>query len=54
MAKRAVDEGADLPLAEGIALEQRLFREVFTTEDARTGVESFLEHGAGKADFTGR
>ena len=30
------------------------FVEVFGTEDAATGVQSFLEHGPGKARFTGR
>ena len=35
-------------------LEQRLFVEVFKSEDARTGVASFLEHGPGKAKFEGR
>jgi hypothetical protein len=28
--------------------------EVFRTDDARIGVASFLEHGPGKATFTGR
>jgi enoyl-CoA hydratase/carnithine racemase len=54
LAKRAVDDGLDGPLAAGLALEQDLFAEVFGTEDARTGVASFLEHGPGKARFTGR
>jgi hypothetical protein len=27
---------------------------VFGTEDATTGVRSFLEHGPGKAEFSGR
>jgi len=26
---------------------------VFTTDDSRIGVASFLEHGPGKAEFTG-
>ena len=30
------------------------FVEVFATEDARTGVASFLENGPGKAKFAGR
>jgi hypothetical protein len=30
------------------------FVEVFHTEDSRTGVASFLEHGPGKAAFAGR
>jgi enoyl-CoA hydratase len=54
LAKRAIDEGLQGPLAAGIALEQELFAEVFATEDARIGVASFLEHGPGKATFTGR
>ena len=53
-AKRAIDEGLDLPLAEGLALESRLFAELFDTEDQKTGMASFLEHGPGKATFTGR
>ena len=54
MAKRAVDEGLDGTLAEGLALERELFEAVFRTEDAATGVASFLEHGPGKAEFQGR
>jgi enoyl-CoA hydratase len=54
LAKRAIDEGLDGALAEGLSLEQELFADVFATEDARIGVASFLEHGPGKADFVGR
>ena len=54
LAKRAIDDGLDLSLADGLALEQDLFEEVFTTDDAAIGVASFLEHGPGKATFTGR
>jgi len=53
-AKRAIDEGLDLPLAQGLALETRLFAELFATEDQKTGMRSFLENGPGKATFTGR
>ena len=53
-AKRAIDEGVDLPWPTGIDLELDLFLEVFETEDARRGVESFFEHGPGKAAFEGR
>jgi enoyl-CoA hydratase/carnithine racemase len=53
-AKKAVDEGLDLPLREGLALESRLFAELFDTEDQVTGMRSFLENGPGKATFTGR
>jgi enoyl-CoA hydratase len=54
MAKRAIDEGLDGSLADGLDLERRLFSEVFGTEDSVIGVRSFLEHGPGKAEFTGR
>jgi enoyl-CoA hydratase len=51
--KRAIDDGLDRSLADGLALERAAFIEVFHTDDARTGVASFLEHGPGKATFTG-
>ncbi|MGZ4797854.1 MAG: enoyl-CoA hydratase/isomerase family protein, partial [Acidimicrobiia bacterium] len=54
LAKRAIDEGLDGSLARGLDLEAHAFVEVFGTEDARTGVASFLEHGPGKATFAGR
>src|SRR5262249_41736960 len=54
MAKRAIDTGLDGSLADGLDLEQRLFADVFGTDDAGTGVASFLEHGPGKATFRGR
>lgn len=54
LVKRAVDEGLAGSLAEGLALEKRLFVEVFGTDDAAIGVRSFMENGPGKARFTGR
>lgn len=53
LAKRAIDEGLSLPLADGLRLEQDLFVESFRTNDSQVGVKSFLEHGPGKAEFTG-
>jgi enoyl-CoA hydratase/carnithine racemase len=53
-AKRAIDEGLDMPIAEGLALESRLFAELFDTEDQKAGMRSFLESGPGKAEFAGR
>jgi enoyl-CoA hydratase len=53
LAKRAIDEGLDRRLGEGLTLEQELFTASFVTDDAATGINSFLEHGPGKADFTG-
>jgi len=54
LAKSAIDDGLQVTLAEGLALEQAAFVEVFRTDDSRIGVASFLEHGPGKAEFTGR
>ncbi len=54
LAKRAVDDGLDGSLAAGLDVEAAAFVEVFGTEDAQTGVASFLEHGPGKATFSGR
>jgi enoyl-CoA hydratase len=54
LAKRAIDRGLDITLNGGLDLEQQLFADVFATEDARIGVQSFLEHGPGNATFTGR
>ena len=54
LAKRAIDQGPEGTLDDGLRLEQELFAEVFTTEDSRTGVASFLEQGPGKATFQGR
>ena len=53
-AKAAVDEGVETTLAWGLDRELELFEKVFTTEDAATGVRSFLESGPGKARFSGR
>jgi enoyl-CoA hydratase len=53
MIKRAVDVGADEPLADALKLERNLFEAVFHTADSQIGVRSFLEHGPGKAEFTG-
>lgn len=54
LAKQAVDEGIETTLAWGLDRELELFEQVFNTEDSRTGVRSFLEHGPGKAAFEGR
>jgi enoyl-CoA hydratase len=54
LAKRVIDEGLDRPLAAGLDSEADAFVEAFGTEDARVGVQSFLEHGPGKAKFSGR
>ncbi|MGH9135206.1 MAG: enoyl-CoA hydratase/isomerase family protein [Ilumatobacteraceae bacterium] len=53
LAKRVIDAGLSTSLAEGLALEREAFVDVFHTDDSQTGVQSFLEHGPGKATFTG-
>ena len=52
-AKQVIDAASSAPLAEGLRIEQDLFVEVFRTNDSQIGVKSFLEHGPGKAEFTG-
>ncbi|MBP2258672.1 enoyl-CoA hydratase/carnithine racemase [Virgibacillus campisalis] len=48
--KKAVDEGLERSLSEGIEREATLFEEVFQTEDAKEGVAAFIEKR--KAHFT--
>ncbi|MCZ7530396.1 MAG: enoyl-CoA hydratase-related protein [Acidimicrobiia bacterium] len=54
LAKQAIDAGLDGTLGDGLDREAAAFVEVFGTEDASTGVASFLESGPGKAEFRGR
>jgi enoyl-CoA hydratase/carnithine racemase len=54
LSKRAVDGGLDRPLDQGLDLERELVREALATEDAATGIRSFLEHGPGQVTFAGR
>ena len=53
-AKQAIDHGLDVDLATGLEIERVQFAALFGTEDQRVGMRSFLEHGPGKAAFTGR
>jgi len=54
LAKRAVNDGLDGSLDDGLTLERTLFRQVLDTEDAATGIKSFFDNGPGKAVFAGR
>ena len=54
MIKRAVDAGLDESMQDGLKLERNLFEAVFHTADSQIGVRSFLEHGPGNAEFTGK
>jgi enoyl-CoA hydratase/carnithine racemase len=53
-AKEAIDEGMQVGLDTGLALERKLFAGLFATEDRRIGMDSFVENGPGKAGFVGR
>jgi len=53
-AKAAIDGGLDGDLASGLRLESTLFAALFATEDQKIGMDSFVEQGPGKAEFTGR
>jgi enoyl-CoA hydratase/carnithine racemase len=50
-AKLAIDAGLDLPLAEALELESRLFADLFATEDRAEGMNAFVEKR--KPTFTG-
>jgi len=54
VAKMVIDGALDVRLEDGLDLETDAFAEVFRTEDAVTGVRSFLEQGPGRAKFVGR
>nr|MCH9787356.1 enoyl-CoA hydratase/isomerase family protein [Actinomycetes bacterium] len=53
-AKAAIDAGLDVDLDTGLQIERVQFAALFATDDQRIGMESFLESGPGKAEFTGR
>jgi len=48
--KRAIDDGIELTLEEGIEFEANLFEEIFETEDVKEGVEAFIQKR--KPEFT--
>jgi enoyl-CoA hydratase len=50
--KRAINEGADLPLADALSLEAELFGTLVTTEDFKEGTRAFLEKRA--PNWTGK
>lgn len=53
-AKEAIDRGAETDLDTGLEIERQQFAGLFATEDRTIGMESFVEHGPGKARFRGR
>ena len=50
--KRSVQTGAELPLEYGLALERELQQQLFQSEDAKEGMNSYLEKR--KAEFKGK
>ena len=53
-AKEAIDRGVETDLDTGLEIERQQFASLFATEDRSIGMESFVEHGPGKARFRGR
>jgi enoyl-CoA hydratase/carnithine racemase len=52
-AKQAIDEGLEVDLGTGMEIERLHFAGMFATQDAKTGMRSFIENGPGKASFAG-
>jgi enoyl-CoA hydratase/carnithine racemase len=53
-AKRAIDLGISADLQTGLSIESTEFSALFATEDQKTGMNSFIKDGPGKASFSGR
>jgi enoyl-CoA hydratase/carnithine racemase len=53
-AKVAVNWGGRGDFRSGMVLERELFADLFSTEDQKEGMRSFVEKGPGQAAFTGR
>lgn len=53
-AKESIDRGLETDLETGLEIERQQFAGLFATEDRTAGMSSFLEHGPGKARFSGR
>jgi enoyl-CoA hydratase/carnithine racemase len=53
-AKQAIDDGLETDLNTGLEIERLHFAGLFSTEDQRTGMRSFVESGPGKATFAGQ
>jgi enoyl-CoA hydratase/carnithine racemase len=53
-AKRTIDRGLEVDLDAGLLIERQAFSGLFSTEDQKAGMDSFVERGPGKAKFTGR
>jgi enoyl-CoA hydratase len=50
-AKRAIEQGSEVSLADGLKIESQEFANLFGTPDQVSGMTSFVENGPGKATF---
>lgn len=53
-AKNAINRGLEVDLKTGLEIERMEFAQLFATADQKTGMDSFVENGPGKATFEGR
>lgn len=53
-AKESIDRGLEVDLETGLEIERQQFAALFATEDRSIGMQSFMDNGPGKAQFTGR
>jgi enoyl-CoA hydratase/carnithine racemase len=53
-AKQAIQSGIEVDMDTGLLIERQAFAALFATEDQKIGMNSFIEHGPGKAKFVGR
>ncbi|WP_203566367.1 enoyl-CoA hydratase/isomerase family protein [Aestuariimicrobium ganziense] len=53
-AKEAIDTGLETDIDNGLLVEATGFTALFSTDDRREGMASFLEQGPGRAEFRGR
>jgi enoyl-CoA hydratase/carnithine racemase len=53
-AKQAIQNGIDLDMTSGLLIERQAFAALFSTEDQKIGMRSFVDQGPGKAEFRGR
>jgi enoyl-CoA hydratase/carnithine racemase len=53
-AKVSINRGVRVDMDTGLTIERETFSDLFTTEDQKEGMRSFVERGPGKAKFKGR
>jgi enoyl-CoA hydratase/carnithine racemase len=53
-AKQVIQNGIDVDMTTGLLLERQAFAALFSTEDQKIGMDTFVEEGPGKAKFVGR